>query len=140
MGVEYFGMGMLAMALVGGEMREREKESPDETALGLAERGARHDVVLGLGLWSQSLTSTTTTMSEPLAANVQHEAQVVAPDNDQPPELNAQDNAQHGEQRGEHNTQASLEEEVWYLKDITFRPDPAAPPKRYKIITQNYNG
>lgn len=31
-------------------------------------------------------------------------------------------------------------EEVWYLKDIQFRPDPDAPPKRFKIITQNFNG
>ena len=35
--------------------------------------------------------------------------------------------------------QQSLEE-VWYLKDIEFRPDPAAQPKRFKIVTQNFNG
>ena len=30
--------------------------------------------------------------------------------------------------------------EVWYLKEMTFRPGPELPPKRYKIITQNFNG
>ena len=34
---------------------------------------------------------------------------------------------------------ASLEE-LWYLKEISFRPDPAGPPKKFKVITQNYNG
>ncbi|CDO75104.1 hypothetical protein BN946_scf185010.g29 [Trametes cinnabarina] len=35
--------------------------------------------------------------------------------------------------------QASLEE-IWYLKEISFKPHPNGPPRRYKIITQNYNG
>lgn len=39
----------------------------------------------------------------------------------------------------ESSLKASLEE-VWYLKDISFRPEPNAPPKRLKIITQNFNG
>ncbi|KIP11011.1 hypothetical protein PHLGIDRAFT_125140 [Phlebiopsis gigantea 11061_1 CR5-6] len=37
------------------------------------------------------------------------------------------------------NDHASLEE-VWYLKEILFRPGPEVPPRRFKIITQNYNG
>lgn len=79
-------------------------------------------------------------MSEPLAANVQSDVLVDTQDDVRPPEHTPQDNAPREEQRGEHNAQASMEEEVWYLKDITFRPDPAAPPKRFKIITQNFNG
>ncbi|KAH9847811.1 hypothetical protein C2E23DRAFT_740799 [Lenzites betulinus] len=35
--------------------------------------------------------------------------------------------------------QESLEE-IWYLKEISFKPDADVPPRRYKIITQNYNG
>ena len=31
-------------------------------------------------------------------------------------------------------------EEAWYLKEITFKPEPDSPPKRFKIITQNFNG
>ncbi|OBZ72147.1 Protein FAM63A [Grifola frondosa] len=31
-------------------------------------------------------------------------------------------------------------EEVWYLKDIYFRPEPDTPPKHFKIVTQNFNG
>lgn len=31
-------------------------------------------------------------------------------------------------------------EEVWYLKEIMFKPEPDSPPKRLKIITQNFNG
>ncbi|KAI0667950.1 hypothetical protein C8Q78DRAFT_1071657 [Trametes maxima] len=34
---------------------------------------------------------------------------------------------------------ASLEE-VWYLKEISFKPTTDGPPRRYKVITQNYNG
>ncbi|TFK82191.1 hypothetical protein K466DRAFT_666660 [Polyporus arcularius HHB13444] len=37
------------------------------------------------------------------------------------------------------NFQSSIEE-VWYLKEITFRPNPHTPPRRFKIITQNFNG
>ncbi|KAI0956425.1 hypothetical protein AcV7_006835 [Taiwanofungus camphoratus] len=37
------------------------------------------------------------------------------------------------------SVQESLEE-LWYLKDITFRPEPDSPPKPFKIITQNLNG
>ena len=39
----------------------------------------------------------------------------------------------------DQDIRASLEE-VWYLKEISFRPDPAGPQKKFKIITQNYNG
>ena len=35
--------------------------------------------------------------------------------------------------------QASMEE-IWYLKEISFRPVPEAAPRLYKIVTQNYNG
>ncbi|KAJ2968614.1 hypothetical protein NUW54_g13165 [Trametes sanguinea] len=38
-----------------------------------------------------------------------------------------------------NSVQTSLEE-VWYLKEIQFKPDPNGPPRRYKIITQNFNG
>lgn len=38
-----------------------------------------------------------------------------------------------------NDVQASVEE-VWYLKDISFKPDPAGPSKKFKIITQNFNG
>ncbi|KAH9918906.1 uncharacterized protein BXZ73DRAFT_52668 [Epithele typhae] len=31
-------------------------------------------------------------------------------------------------------------EEIWYLKEISFRPTPTAEPRKYKIITQNFNG
>ncbi|CAL1715859.1 unnamed protein product [Somion occarium] len=37
------------------------------------------------------------------------------------------------------SVQASIEE-VWYLKEITFKFDRDAPPRRVKIITQNFNG
>ncbi|KAI0363849.1 hypothetical protein BV20DRAFT_82199 [Pilatotrama ljubarskyi] len=37
------------------------------------------------------------------------------------------------------SVQTSLEE-VWYLKEISFKSDVDGPPRRYKIITQNYNG
>ncbi|KAI0069801.1 DUF544-domain-containing protein [Panus rudis PR-1116 ss-1] len=37
------------------------------------------------------------------------------------------------------SVQTSLEE-VWYLKDITFKPDSDAEPKQLKIVTQNFNG
>ncbi|KAI9001490.1 hypothetical protein BD414DRAFT_474815 [Trametes punicea] len=45
-------------------------------------------------------------------------------------------NTQHA---SNDSVQTSLEE-VWYLKEISFKPDPSAAPRRYKIITQNYNG
>ncbi|EKM57873.1 uncharacterized protein PHACADRAFT_116301 [Phanerochaete carnosa HHB-10118-sp] len=38
-----------------------------------------------------------------------------------------------------NGTQQSIEE-VWYLKEIHFKPDPDAPPRRFKIVTQNFNG
>ena len=38
-----------------------------------------------------------------------------------------------------NRTQQSVEE-VWYLKEIHFRPDSSAPSKRFKIVTQNFNG
>ena len=38
-----------------------------------------------------------------------------------------------------NDVQASVEE-VWYLKEIVFKPKPDSPPKRFKIITQNFNG
>ncbi|KAI0763313.1 hypothetical protein BD413DRAFT_484478 [Trametes elegans] len=41
--------------------------------------------------------------------------------------------------QSDENIQTSLEE-VWYLKEISFKPDPEGPPRRYKIITQNFNG
>ncbi|KAH9948595.1 hypothetical protein B0H21DRAFT_733212 [Amylocystis lapponica] len=31
-------------------------------------------------------------------------------------------------------------EELWYLKPVSFKPDPESPPKNFKIITQNLNG
>ena len=31
-------------------------------------------------------------------------------------------------------------EELWYLKEVSFRPSPDAQPRTLKIITQNYNG
>ncbi|KAI0750138.1 hypothetical protein C8Q80DRAFT_1100614 [Daedaleopsis nitida] len=37
------------------------------------------------------------------------------------------------------NLQSSIEE-IWYLKEISYRPDPESSPRRYKIITQNFNG
>ncbi|PIL32413.1 hypothetical protein GSI_05659 [Ganoderma sinense ZZ0214-1] len=43
------------------------------------------------------------------------------------------------EARSHENLQASMEE-IWYLKEISFRPIPEAAPRMYKIITQNYNG
>lgn len=30
--------------------------------------------------------------------------------------------------------------EVWYLKEISFQPEPEAPTRRVKIVTQNFNG
>ena len=41
--------------------------------------------------------------------------------------------------RSDENLQASIEE-IWYLKEISFRPVPEAAPRMYKIVTQNYNG
>ena len=35
--------------------------------------------------------------------------------------------------------QTSLEE-VWYLKEVSFKPVADEPPRRYKVITQNFNG
>ena len=43
------------------------------------------------------------------------------------------------ETRNDENIQASIEE-IWYLKEISFRPVPEAAPRMYKIITQNFNG
>ncbi|KAM5544808.1 hypothetical protein V8D89_001706 [Ganoderma adspersum] len=43
------------------------------------------------------------------------------------------------EARSDENLQASIEE-IWYLKEISFRPVPEAAPRMYKIVTQNYNG
>ncbi|EJF59158.1 hypothetical protein DICSQDRAFT_89628 [Dichomitus squalens LYAD-421 SS1] len=43
------------------------------------------------------------------------------------------------ETRHDENIQASIEE-IWYLKEISFRPVPEAAPRMYKIITQNFNG
>ncbi len=43
------------------------------------------------------------------------------------------------EARSRDNLQASIEE-IWYLKEISFRPVPEAAPRLYKIITQNFNG
>ena len=43
------------------------------------------------------------------------------------------------EARSHENLQASLEE-IWYLKEISFRPVPEAAPRLYKILTQNFNG
>lgn len=37
------------------------------------------------------------------------------------------------------NVKESIEE-IWYLKEISFKPDADGPPGRYKIITQNFNG
>ena len=31
-------------------------------------------------------------------------------------------------------------EEVWYLKEVSFRPTPESEPRKCKIITQNMNG
>lgn len=39
----------------------------------------------------------------------------------------------------EQQLQASLEE-VWYLKDVTFKYKGLDMPKRCRIITQNFNG
>ena len=47
--------------------------------------------------------------------------------------------ARNEEVHSDQNLQSSIEE-VWYLKEISFRPDPEAAPKRFKIITQNFNG
>ena len=40
------------------------------------------------------------------------------------------------------HTESILEsiDEVWYLKEISFRPTPTSEPRKYKIITQNNNG
>ncbi len=43
------------------------------------------------------------------------------------------------EARSNENFQSSIEE-VWYLKEISFRHVAGSTPKRYKIITQNFNG
>ncbi|KAI0636296.1 hypothetical protein C8Q77DRAFT_1102878 [Trametes polyzona] len=53
-----------------------------------------------------------------------------------PPLAPPPSSAEHASREG---VQTSLEE-VWYLKEISFKPDPNGPPRRYKIITQNYNG
>ncbi|KAL1949914.1 hypothetical protein VTO73DRAFT_8795 [Trametes versicolor] len=37
------------------------------------------------------------------------------------------------------NVKESIEE-IWYLKEISYKPDVDGPPRRYKIITQNFNG
>ena len=37
------------------------------------------------------------------------------------------------------DTRASLEE-IWYLKEITFKLPGSEAPQQVKIITQNYNG
>jgi hypothetical protein len=47
--------------------------------------------------------------------------------------------SEHDSHQETDEAQRSLEE-VWYLKDITFRPEPDAQPKRFKIVTQNFNG
>ena len=39
-----------------------------------------------------------------------------------------------------HESIQSSLEEVWYLKEISFKADKDAPFRRYKIITQNFNG
>ncbi|KAI0346250.1 hypothetical protein BDW22DRAFT_1405162 [Trametopsis cervina] len=39
----------------------------------------------------------------------------------------------------EENLRASVEE-IWYLKDITFKPKGSDVAKRFKIVTQNFNG
>ncbi|KAL6301503.1 hypothetical protein BKA93DRAFT_828155 [Sparassis latifolia] len=39
----------------------------------------------------------------------------------------------------ENGVQISVEE-LWYLKDITFRLSSDSPPKQVKIVTQNFNG
>lgn len=43
------------------------------------------------------------------------------------------------ETTNEQDLQASLEE-IWYLKDISFKAKDPDASKRLKIITQNYNG
>ncbi|KAF7789771.1 hypothetical protein EIP86_000717 [Pleurotus ostreatoroseus] len=81
-------------------------------------------------------------MSEPPAAtNVHVDDLIDLQDNPPPTEHSAQDHVQRSEHpaRDDADVRASMEE-VWYLKDISFRPDPAGPPKRFKIITQNFNG
>ncbi|KAI0833858.1 hypothetical protein BC628DRAFT_1345803 [Trametes gibbosa] len=43
----------------------------------------------------------------------------------------------------DHSSNSSVQislEEIWYLKEVSFRQDIDSPPRRYKIITQNYNG
>ncbi|KAI0050533.1 DUF544-domain-containing protein [Auriscalpium vulgare] len=40
----------------------------------------------------------------------------------------------------ERNALHASHEEVWYLKEIAFTSGEHAQPKRYKVITQNYNG
>ncbi|THH01689.1 hypothetical protein EW026_g1054 [Hermanssonia centrifuga] len=37
------------------------------------------------------------------------------------------------------SVQASLKE-VWYLKEISFRSTPDSAPRRFRVITQNFNG
>ncbi|EMD33380.1 hypothetical protein CERSUDRAFT_117993 [Gelatoporia subvermispora B] len=39
----------------------------------------------------------------------------------------------------EHSVETSMHE-VWYLKEISFQPEPEAPTRRVKIVTQNFNG
>ena len=109
--------------------------------LRLARCGSALDDAMGLGPMSQT-AYTTTTMSEPPAAtNVHVDDLIDLQDNPPPTEHSAQDHVQRSEHpaRDDADVRASMEE-VWYLKDISFRPDPAGPPKLFKIITQNFNG
>ncbi|KAH9838654.1 uncharacterized protein C8Q71DRAFT_752338 [Rhodofomes roseus] len=49
----------------------------------------------------------------------------------------------HGGDFVSHQSQDNLREsmeELWYLKEISFRPSPDTEPRTLKIITQNYNG
>ncbi|OSC96954.1 hypothetical protein PYCCODRAFT_1420247 [Trametes coccinea BRFM310] len=57
----------------------------------------------------------------------------------QPSELTASHPAQHAAFESHNSVQTSLEE-VWYLKEIQFKPDPSGPSRKYKIVTQNFNG
>ena len=46
----------------------------------------------------------------------------------------------HQQQQAQNDELRASLEETWYLKEISFRPNPDAAPKKFKIITQNYNG
>lgn len=48
--------------------------------------------------------------------------------------LNETDLASH------HDNLRESREELWYLKEVSFRLSPDAQPRTLKIITQNYNG